>query len=121
MDTDYLEYFKNINDFKFKKTIIDEISKTYDVILTNEEYNRLIKLHISNRVIAKSTNSPGKCGYISQDFLDVHQLDPIMYYKSKKVESVNLVMLTKKTLVNENFIKDDCINQVNLEELFNEL
>lgn len=121
MGEEYFEYFNNLKDFVFKKKIIEDISSTYGVVLSNDEYNKIIRFYLDKDIISKSTNSPGKCAYISKLFLDENNLDAISYYKSKKIESQNLTLLTKTTISTDSFIKDDCIKQVNLGELFNEL
>lgn len=117
----FQDYFSNLTDFVFKKDIIEQINNKYNVLLTDKEYLKIIKHHLENNIIAKSSNAPGKCGYISQSFLDKNSLDAISYYKSKKIDAANIVAFKKQIISNDLFDFTNCIGQLNLKEIFNEL
>ncbi|MEY2702455.1 MAG: hypothetical protein RLY43_1088 [Bacteroidota bacterium] len=117
----YEDFFVNLTDFVFKKDIIDQIKSLYSVTLTDKEYSQLIKFHVEKNNIAKSTQSAGKCAYISQSFLTKHSLDAVSYYKSRKIDAVNAIAFNKQNIASNFIDLENCIGQVTLQELFNEL
>jgi len=118
----FKDYFNNLNSFVFKKEIISDISKIYNVVLTNDDYTLLIKKFLAENIIAKSSNTGGRCAYISKSFLDKNKLDAISYYKSQKIESHNTTAFTKKSISFEcDYDENEIIQQISLTEVFNEL
>lgn len=95
----YLDYFENLTDFVYKKDIIANIEKLHNVKLDNDMYTKLIKSHLSNNIIAKSTNSPGKCAYISTAFLNQHNLDAVAFFQSKRIDAHNTVAFIRKAQI----------------------
>lgn len=106
----YIEYFNNLTEFKYKKDIINDIFLIYNKKLTDNEYKLLISNLIENNIISKSSNN-NKCGFISISFLNNNNfLNGIEYYNK-----ISLIQLNKNTIP---FNKEDSIIEIPLGDLY---
>jgi len=112
----FINYFDNISEFKYKKDIIKEINMIYHIDLSDKDYKNNINNLLKKEIIDKSSKK-GKCGYISVSFLKSKNFsDGALYFNSLKNKKHNAQDFNKKHDIEViiPFNKNDCIIELNL-------